>query len=233
MNRRAALKASLGALTGAVLVGTSLSEANAKTCRTVPAQAEGPFYPVSDAGEKDNDLTAVKGRSKGAKGQVAYLYGRVVDDTCMPVANAVVEIWQACYSGKYNHPGDVNTAKLDPNFQYRGISVTDEKGRFSFKTVRPGAYPASSDWVRPPHIHFKVSRRGYHEVTSQLYFAGDALNDKDFLLQRLDSDAQKAVTIDFKKPGKDINAKTIRDFPTVDSGALVGEVQLGLKRVTG
>ncbi|GIS84434.1 MAG: hypothetical protein CM1200mP16_07340 [Nitrospina sp.] len=52
-----------------------------------------------------------------------------------PVEGALVEIWQACSTGKYNHPSDSNKARLDPNFQYWGKAVTNEKGLYAFKTI--------------------------------------------------------------------------------------------------
>jgi len=48
----------------------------------------------------------------------------------------------------------------------------------------PGAYPISEKIIRPPHIHFKVSKFGYQGLTTQMYFDGNDLNDKDVLLAR-------------------------------------------------
>ena len=57
----------------------------------------------------------------------------------------------------------------------------------------PGAYPVSAQWSRPPHIHFKVSKRGYEELVTQMYFADQALNLQDRLLARHDESAQAAM----------------------------------------
>jgi protocatechuate 3,4-dioxygenase beta subunit len=46
----------------------------------------------------------------------------------------------------------------------------------------PGAYPASETWMRPPHIHFKIAKKGYVELTTQMYFPDEALNETDLLL---------------------------------------------------
>ena len=49
------------------------------------------------------------------------------------------------------------------------------------KTVRPAAYPTGvGGWSRPPHIHFDIKGRANRLVT-QMYFAGEALNEKDRL----------------------------------------------------
>ena len=104
-----------------------------------------------------------------------------------------------CHTGKYNHPSDPNPAKLDPNFQYWGQTTTNEKGEYFFKTIIPGAYPATNTWTRPPHIHFKVNLRGYNELTSQLYFKGHKLNRTDRILQSLTKEGRDNVIVDFVK----------------------------------
>jgi protocatechuate 3,4-dioxygenase beta subunit len=50
--------------------------------------------------------------------------------------------------------------------------------------VFPGIYPVGGGWSRPPHIHFKVTKKGYKELTTQMYFPDHALNQVDRLLQR-------------------------------------------------
>lgn len=169
-----------------------------ESCGLTPAQTEGPFYPVNDQADKDNDLTLVSGKSEQAKGEIIFLKGIVQDDQCRPVSNALVEIWQACASGKYNHPGDPNTAELDPNFQYWGRSVTNKKGEYAFKTVRPGHYRATDTWMRPAHIHMKVHRRGFEELTTQVYFSDDRYNEGDRILQALPADERARVVVDFR-----------------------------------
>jgi protocatechuate 3,4-dioxygenase, beta subunit len=189
--------------------------------RPTPQQTEGPFYPVDDQVDKDADLTFVQGGSQRAEGEVIYLTGRVIDQDCKPVEGALVEIWQACKSGKYNHKNDPNPAPVDPNFQYWGQAVTNKEGEYIFKTILPGAYPADEDWMRPPHIHFKVHKRGYRELTSQLYFAGEALNEKDLILQNLSKEDQKRVTVTL-----------VPTFnPKLEAGTRSGNLDISISRV--
>jgi len=94
-----------------------------------------------------------------------------------------VEIWQANSRGRYTHPSDHNPAPLDPNFEGFAVLTTDAEGRYRIKTIKPGAYPAGPDArMRPPHIHFDVTGKSNRLVT-QMYFAGEPLNDKDPFLQ--------------------------------------------------
>src|SRR5688500_16931520 len=75
-------------------------------CLRTPDQPEGPFYPVRDQLDKNSDLTFVDGRRGRAQGKIIHLQGVVSDVNCQPVKDVVVEIWQACATGRYNHPGD-------------------------------------------------------------------------------------------------------------------------------
>ena len=119
-----------------------------------------------------------------------------------------MEIWQACASGKYNNPGDPNTAPLDPNFKYWGETVTSSTGEYAFKTILPGAYPADTDWDRPPHIHFRVLKRGYHELVTQMYFKGEPLNDADKILENVPKQMRGDVIVDFQPGLNDPATKT-------------------------
>jgi protocatechuate 3,4-dioxygenase beta subunit len=201
LSRRKLLRqTALGAVAGGItlLARSAFALPETRSCEATPPQTEGPFYPVRDQLDKDNDLTFVKGGTTQARGQVIYIAGSVVDEECRPVANALVEIWQACTSGRYNHPNDPNTAWLDPNFQYWGKAVSKDDGSYLFKTILPGSYPAGPGWVRPPHIHFRVLKTGYRELTSQLYFAGQTLNRSDRILQDLSASEQKRVITELK-----------------------------------
>ncbi|HXG67488.1 MAG TPA: protocatechuate 3,4-dioxygenase [Blastocatellia bacterium] len=161
-----------------------LSPAFAQESRLLTAeQGFGPFYPVMKPLDRDADLTRLRGRRASAKGEIIHLLGRAVNAQGRPLPGIKLEIWQANNHGRYAHINDPNTAPLDPNFQGYGVQVTDAKGRFRFKTIKPGAYPTGEgDWSRPPHIHFYVT--GRHEaLITQMYFPGEELNAKDRLLQ--------------------------------------------------
>ena len=161
-----------------------------------PAQTEGPFYPIKDQADKGGDMTQVTGHTNEALGTRVFLTGTVLDDkTKKPIIGALVEFWQACHTGKYDHPDDPNTADLDPDFQYWAQVGTDKSGRFSLKTIKPGAYPAAPGWIRPPHIHVKVHAKGYPSLTTQLYFEGDELNAKDKILLKIPSAKRDLVMV--------------------------------------
>jgi protocatechuate 3,4-dioxygenase beta subunit len=182
-----------GGFLGLSLLTAGLARAG-ESCGLTPAQTEGPFYPVADQLDKDADLTRLAGSTQAAAGQVVVITGQVRTADCAPLAGAMVEIWQACSSGRYNHPDDSSSAPLDSNFQYWGRTHTDAGGMYSFRTIKPGAYPASADWIRPPHVHFKIAAPGFRSLTTQMYFAGDPLNARDRILRSL-SPAQRQLVV--------------------------------------
>jgi protocatechuate 3,4-dioxygenase beta subunit len=143
-----------------------------------PGQILGPFYPVGAKAAQSTDLTIIPGRGGRAEGQVLHVGGRVLNLAGKPVRNAEIEIWQANQNGRYTHPSDDNSAPLDPNFEGFAVFKTDADGRYKFKTIKPGGYPAGPNLIRPPHIHFQVTGRSDRLVT-QMYFENERFNDTD------------------------------------------------------
>lgn len=183
-----------------LLAGRSGAEAS---CASTPRQTSGPFYPLFEQTDKDVDLTRMVGHDASAAGAVIRVTGSVLDQNCRPVAGALVDLWQADHHGRYRHPADPNPAQPDPNFQGWGQAVTDADGRYAFRTIKPAAYPlefldgkpAPEAGFRTPHIHFRVSKRGYRELVTQMYFAGEALNERDIVLARVPVDERHRVVV--------------------------------------
>jgi protocatechuate 3,4-dioxygenase beta subunit len=182
-SRRGMLTASL-AIMGAGLAGvTAIAYGQQPSVRPTSEQILGPFYPVRLPADQDADLTIIAGKDVRALGQVVYVSGRVINIRGEPVVGAELEIWQANAAGRYIHPSDQNPAPIDPNFEGYAKIRTGPDGNYGFKTVKPGAYPASPTSTRPPHIHFDVKGR-VNRLVTQMYFEGEALNDNDEILQR-------------------------------------------------
>ena len=148
-----------------------------------PSEAKGPFYPMEDQTDKDFDLTRIDGQKDVADGQHIIILGHITDREKNPITGASIDIWQANARGRYNHPNDPSPQPLDKNFQGWAIITSGEDGAFRFKTVMPGAYPASDSWTRPPHIHFKIAKPGYITLITQMYFPDEPLNKTDLLLR--------------------------------------------------
>ena len=133
----------------------------ATTCRApatpmVP-MTEGPYY-------KANPPQRTVLYSPGVAGTRLVLNGLVLTRSCIPVANARVDFWQADGNGAYDNAGS----------NFRGYQMTDAQGRYELDTVVPGQYPG-----RTEHIHVKVTPPGRATTTSQLYFPSSTRNESD------------------------------------------------------
>ena len=211
VSRRDVLRAALAAGAALAVPGRAVAE----RCQETPHQEEGPFYLNSYDRTRpvphNRDLTAVPGATGRPEGDLISVTGRVMDPECRPVRGAMVEIWQANARGRYIHAADPNPAPKDPNFLGFGEAMTDENGIYSFKTIKPGAYPVPGGWIRPPHIHFKVHGGFFHMMVTQMYFAGEEHNRDDFLLNSISKAEQKRLIIEpTRRPGS--NGETLYTF---------------------
>ena len=177
----------------------------AATLPPTPRQTAGPFYPLSLPADSDNDLVQVSGHNGTAKGTVSYVSGHILDPDGRPLSGARVEIWQCDTNGRYHYVRDdrANTA-LDGNFQGYGQTVTDEKGGYRFRTIRPVPYPG-----RTAHIHFAVSVPGLARFTTQMYIAGEPLNERDGVLMGVRDPAARARLIVPLRPAPEIEPKAL------------------------
>ena len=169
------------------------SNIQAQILTATPTESAGPFYPVTVQADQDLDLTKVNGKSGRAKGEIIFIEGKTLDSHGQSIPKVTIDLWQANTFGRYRHPSDQSKQPLDENFQGWAIIQSDDNGDFRFKTVIPGAYDAGQGWTRPPHLHFKVSKTGFLELTTQMYFAGESLNDEDYLLKRKSHKEQEAM----------------------------------------
>jgi len=168
-------------MSAVLAVAGSASVARAATgLQPTPDQASGPFHPLKEL-PRTPDLTRVPGRPGRARGQVINVIGRVMNLSGEPVRYARIEVWQANSYGRYTHPKDTNPAPLDPNFDGSALLIGDAEGRYRFMTIKPGAYRAGPDLIRPSHIHFQVTGRQDRLIT-QMYFENDPYNAADPIL---------------------------------------------------
>ncbi|MEJ0069274.1 MAG: protocatechuate 3,4-dioxygenase [Pseudomonadota bacterium] len=201
LDRRPFLRGA-GALAALAVLPRLPAQAAAPLVAT-PRQTAGPFYPTRFPDDVDNDLAVIAGRSQVAAGQIAHVGGRVLDVTGRPISGAVVEIWQCDVNGRYHHVDSAwQTQPADDNFQGYGRTVTADDGFYRFRTIRPVAYSG-----RTPHIHFAVAGAGIERFITQMYLAGEPLNERDPVLSHIrDPRARQSVMValepaDGQEPG--------------------------------
>lgn len=159
-----------------------------------PRQTQGPFYPDRLPLDTDNDLIIVNDAATPALGEVTYLSGRVLDSHGTPLRNATVEIWQVDHKGVYLHSGSSDRERRDAGFQGYGRFLTDGKGRYYFRTVKPVPYPG-----RTPHIHVIVKRGEQRLLTTQLYIQGEKRNEQDGIYRSIpEGKPRELVTLAFQ-----------------------------------
>lgn len=166
-----------------------------------PAQMTGPFYPEELPLDHDNDLTRVQGRAEAAEGKIAEVSGRLLDINGNPIRAIRIEIWQCDARGLYHHPRDRAGAR-DENFQGFGHTLTDNDGRYRFRTIKPVPYPG-----RTPHIHFAVRPDFDEPFITQLYVQSDPRNARDGLYNAIAPERRRLVTAEFAPAGAALAAK--------------------------
>jgi protocatechuate 3,4-dioxygenase, beta subunit len=197
-------------LAGAPLSVLPARAALAADLAKTPEQTEGPFYPVAFPADTDNDLVQVRGQAAQAMGTVLHLQGRVLDSQGRPMSGAKVEIWQCDAQGLYDHPRQSGRDRRDSAFQGYGRMLVDAEGRYSFRTLKPVAYPG-----RTPHIHLKVAN-GARVLTSQFYIAGDPRNDRDFVYRDAAHDPRQRALIEMN----------LQPAPGLEAGALAASMDI-------
>ena len=135
----------------------------AAACAVSPSETQGPYPSVTRFMRSDI--------REGSAGIPLVLVFTVVNvnNTCSPVANANVEIWQCDAAGHYS---EYSQGGYDGRAQtfLRGTQTTDSAGRVTFTTVYPGWYQG-----RATHIHIEVTVNGRSVKVTQIAFP-EAIN---------------------------------------------------------
>lgn len=153
------------------------SDAAGTSCTVYKSATKGPCH---------SNTYQRKDVSDGLTGLPTRIELLVVDSSCNPVADAIVEIWYASPAGTYSkaaeaidNEADYNGSLSDLNVGFctgnnaeaaasnwlRGFQKTDATGRVVLDGIFPGWYSG-----RAPHIHFVITASGHSTLTSQVLF---------------------------------------------------------------
>lgn len=158
-----------------------------------PSQTVGPFFHFGLPYQGDNNLIV-----GDAKGERIVVEGRVTDGQGEPVPDVMIEIWQANAAGKYDHPEDWQDKSVDEGFHGFGRCATDNDGKYSFQTIKPGAVPGPGNSLQAPHLVTFVFGRGMlKQLLTRIYFEDESHNANDPILG-LVPEARRATLIAHK-----------------------------------
>ena len=120
-------------------------------------------------------------------GEILLFSGTVRCTRGVPLAGAMLDLWQADATGRYSQFN-----YQEPRYNLRGRLQTNEQGHFEVRTVVPACYeiPKAGPTgkllaalgrhaFRPAHLHVKLTHEGFERLTTQLYIAGDPWIDSD------------------------------------------------------
>jgi hydroxyquinol 1,2-dioxygenase len=161
-----------------------------------PATVLGPFHvDGSPAFEFGADM------SDGVPGTPLFIVGTVrrVDGT--PVADAVLDVWQADAEGAYEAQLDVDEARL------RGKYTSTSTGAYCVRTIAPVGYSIPMDGpvgelisqtdishYRPAHVHFLVDVPGCELLVTHLFPKGAQFLDSDAVFS-----VKSQLIVDFER----------------------------------
>ncbi len=168
-------------LPDAFLESTVVANAS-KQQQGTPGQVLGPYY-VPDSPWIEDDRLA----REEEPGERLTIRGEVRDTDGRPLADAVLDVWQADAKGRYS-----SFDPSAPKGNLRGRLRTGRDGSYAFETVVPAQYTIPHQgptgrllkeigrhpW-RPAHVHVIATHDGYRPLTTQIYFQGDEYLDSD------------------------------------------------------
>ncbi|MBL8588830.1 MAG: protocatechuate 3,4-dioxygenase subunit alpha [Methylobacteriaceae bacterium] len=152
--------------------------------KETPSQTAGPYVHIGTlpaaAGlplrTQENLHVLAQG---AAAGERIRLEGVIHDGAGAPVKDAMLEIWQADASGRYNAPG----------FSGWGRTAADFKtGEWFFETVKPGPTPWRDGRLQAPHVSLLIFARGINiHLHTRAYFSDEtAANEADPVLRAIE-----------------------------------------------
>ena len=131
----------------------------------------------------------------------------------MPIEGAKVEIWQCDANGRYLHPRSGGSSRATAASRAMARPPAPPMAPIASAPSSRSPYPG-----RTPHIHFAISGDGYAPLVTQMYVAGEPLNERDGVLNSIDPAARAGVIV------------ALMPDDTIETGALHGRFDIVIDR---
>lgn len=142
------------------------------------SQTVGPFFSIGMEYLNRGDMTV-----PGIAGTVIRIRGKIVDGDGAAVPDAQLEFWQADAEGNYSENKCEAAQHMPRKFTGFARVPTDAAGDFELRTIKPGDIRDSDGKIQAPHIAVFIFMRGLLKpLYTRIYFAGEAANEKDAVL---------------------------------------------------
>ena len=170
-----------------------MSERRAPELAETPSQTVGPFF--------HHGLPCYSQLwQPGVSGQRIRVSGAMFDGQGT-VSDSLLELWQADAQGHYaqgyyaqGHDAQAPSAQGE-TFQGFARAATDEQGRSSFDSIKPGRVAGPGGVLQAPHLNLIVLARGLLvHLFTRIYFPEDAELEQDPILRRVEP-ARRATLI--------------------------------------
>lgn len=149
-----------------------------------PSQTVGPYLHIGLPWPDGPDVVP-----SGTEGSIDITV-TVYDGHRTPIADAMIETWQADAAGRFDHPNDPRGRAEPTPARFRGFgrAVADSTGTSTVHTVKPGPLPAEDGSIEAPHIDVGIFARGMLErLVTRIYFPDETeRNFSDPVLSGMD-----------------------------------------------
>jgi protocatechuate 3,4-dioxygenase alpha subunit len=137
------------------------------TIQATPAQTVGPFF--HDCLLRGDGLAS----DVAGEGERICLRGFVYDGDGVGVPDAMLECWQG---DRFTRVG------------------TDARGAYTLEIISPKSVRGDGSLTHAPHLSLAIFARGLlNHLFTRVYFADDALNASDAVLQRVPADRRQTL----------------------------------------
>jgi protocatechuate 3,4-dioxygenase beta subunit len=136
------------------------------------SEVTGPVFGFDDVKPGHSDLTHQ--HAGDPLGERIVVSGRLLDENSHPVANALIELWQANAAGRYRHAVDDHDAARS-QLHWLWPALTDARGNYRFITIKPERTRGATT-TTPGARRICISIFGIglvQRLVTQMYFPGD------------------------------------------------------------